>query len=387
MLFLLAFPQISVNCAQFQLSAFSASIMSDFGISLTGFSAVVFSYSIMTGIMAAFGGALEDRFGVYKVMAISGAVSSVAALIRLFAGSFPVFFLMSIFIGTVQGTGTAAMGKVINKWFEEKNRSAAMAIPCCGGALGIVLGQLLSPLFPDYRMAMILPTALIICTAVMWLFFGKSENSSDRNSELNSTFAYLKAVAGLKNVWIVAVCCAFFALMIFGTANLLPQVFINTRGMTESEAVFATGMLNVGSIPGTFIIPQIQKRAGRYKPVIAAELIICAASFFAMMFCGSAVLPLFVFFVGLFGGTIVAFYFVILTALPGVNTSTYASANGIAVMVEHVAGNFVLATFVLTPLVNGNSFMFYTFMIVMCAVMIILTMILPETGNRSKRTG
>ena len=379
MVLLLAFPQIAVNCSQFQLSAFASDFMRDFGIELTSFSAVVFSYSLMTGAMAAFGGALEDRFGVYKVLVISGCVSSAASVVRLFSTNYEVFFVMSVLIGSVQGTGAAAMAKVVNKWFRVRERSLAMSIACSGGAVGVVAAQLISPVFPDYHTALVFSVILTVTATLLWLFLGRSENTRDDSGSSGSVFAYLKNVIRSRNVWLISFAASGFALLIFGTSNLLPQVLTGTRGMTESEAVFATGMLNLGAIPGAFILPLVQKKMGRYKPILAAVLIICAASFFAIMYSGNRIIPILVFVIGFFGGILIAFFFAILAGLPDIDSNSYASANGVAVMVEYYIGNFVIATFVLTPLVERNSGVLYVFMIAVCILMLVFAMLLPET--------
>ena len=138
MLLLIALPSFATNYAQFQLSAFAAAFMRDFGISTTQFSAVTLSFTIVTGIVGVVGGALSDRFGARRVNILCGCVTGAAALLRLLAHSYPLFFCASLFMGAFLGAIQATSGKIISAWFPAKRTGAPFAFYCA-------MGQRVSP--------------------------------------------------------------------------------------------------------------------------------------------------------------------------------------------------------------------------------------------------
>ncbi|MCD7749812.1 MAG: hypothetical protein LUH42_07160, partial [Oscillospiraceae bacterium] len=79
MLILVSLPNFGTNYAQFQLSAFAAEFMADFGLTTMQFSAVTLSFSVVAGIIGVCGGTLADRLGTRRVAVVLCFITAAAA--------------------------------------------------------------------------------------------------------------------------------------------------------------------------------------------------------------------------------------------------------------------------------------------------------------------
>ncbi|MCD8008465.1 MAG: MFS transporter, partial [Clostridiales bacterium] len=127
MLILVSLPNFGTNYAQFQLSAFAADFMADFGLTTVQFSAVTLSFSVVAGIIGVCGGTLADRLGTRRVAVTLCFVTAAASLGRLLTHSYGVFFLLSLFVGCGLGAVPAPSGMIISAWFPQKEASFAFS--------------------------------------------------------------------------------------------------------------------------------------------------------------------------------------------------------------------------------------------------------------------
>lgn len=385
MLILVSLPNFGTNYAQFQLSAFAAEFMADFGLTTMQFSAVTLSFSVVAGIIGVCGGTLADRLGTRRVAVVLCFITAAAALGRLLTHSYGIFFLLSLFVGCGLGAVHATSGKIINAWFPQKEAGLAFSLYCGIGAAGISLAQLTSTLYAGYRQALLVSGLVLLLAAVMWLLFGRDAPEGVSMPPSQPVLKYISRVARLRNVWIIAICCALFSAFIYTVSTLLPTVLADTRAMDVTRANRTAGMLNTAVIVGSVVVPVIQARLGKFRPILAALMLLSAVFVVPIAVVSDGlVLPL-VCLLGVCISVGCAFFMAILSGLPEVGAEYLGSAQGLVTLVQYVIGGFVISSFVVTPLVDISGSLLFVAAAVLCVLMAIGALLLPETGQKAKK--
>lgn len=377
MMILAALPSLVVDCSQFQFSAFSEEVMSDFSLTLVQFSTVVLSYAVFNGITGFFAGTLEDRFGVKRVVVVGGIITTIVSFIRFMTGNFTVFLIMSLFVGAMSGSGIAAVARISKAWFNAKERGMAVCIMCMGGPAGVVIGQLITPIFSGYRAALLFTTILCAIVTLGWVFLGK-DAVPEGPVEKESLRQHLGQVVRSRNIWVLAIGCIAFAAFILGSANLMPRILMAERGLSNEAAVTATSFLNLGTIPGSVIMPIIQRKTGKYKPVLYFICGISAVCSIALLFVPDWMIWVMTAMIGFFGGTLVGFFIGSISGFSGIKESALGCANGFVVMLDYALGGFLLATYVVTPIVDANNKMLFVIDAILCVIMLVIFILLPN---------
>ena len=382
-LILLTVPFLAVNSSQYQLSAWSADFMADLSIGITQFSAIVFSFSITNAVLAAFGGALEDKYGVRPVVVITGLISAACAFLRLYINNYYAFLILSMLIGCMAGTVVASLPKIIGAWFPKKERTLAFSIACCGGGMGIAFAQITSSLFSDYRQALMFSAFMLLGITVLWIFLGKDSPDGKRPAASEPVLKYLKDAGKVKEVWMCAFCAAGFAAYLGTASGLMPVLLPQLKGMEPAAANTAVGLLNLCSIPGAFLIPLIQSKLGTFKPLLFALLGIVTAATALIYFApaGSA----FVFFAvaGFFFGVILSFYMSMVPLLGNMDKKCLGSANGIVSLVQHIVGTLLMSGIISAKIVDIAPGSIYLLCIFPCVMMFVITLFIPEVGKKN----
>lgn len=384
MLILVALPNFGTNYAQFQLSAFAAEFMADFNLTATQFSAVTLSFSVVAGIIGVCGGTIADRLGTRRVAVTLCFITAAASLLRLLTHSYAVFFLLSLFVGCGLGSVHATSSKIINAWFPAKEASLAFSLYCGIGAGGISLAQLTSPLYTGYRQALLVSGIILLLTAVLWLVFGRNAPKGAVLPPSQPVLKYISRVVKLRNVWIVALCCALFCGFIYAISALLPTVLINTRGMETARANSISSMLNIAAIVGSVIIPSIQARIGKYRPVLITLMLLAAACVLPIAIVSDGLILPLICLLGLFVSVGCAFFMAILAGIREVGSEYLGSAQGVVTLVHYLLGGFAIPSFVITPLADMSGTLLFVSAAVLCLLMALGTFLLPETGEKAK---
>ena len=383
MLILITVPFLAVNASQYQLSAWSADFMADLDIGIAQFSAVMFSFSITNALLAAFGGALEDKYGVKPVVVISGLLTSGCAFARLYTTNYFVFLILSLLIGCMAGTVVASLPKIIGAWFPENESTLAFSISCCGGGMGIAFAQITSSLFAGYRQALMFSAFMLLGITVLWIIFGKDTPDGSRPDTSAPVLKYLRDAGRIKEVWMIALCAAGFAAFLGTASGLMPVLLPSLKGMEPAAANTAVGLLNLVSIPGAFILPFVQGKAGTFKPVLIIFLGIVIASVAFIYMAPGSMAAVFFSLGGFFFGVTLSFYMSMVPLLKNIDPACLGSANGIVSLVQHIVGTFLYSGIISAKVVDGSPDSIYLLCILPCAVMIIITLLLPEVGRKN----
>lgn len=128
------------------LSVLAPVLTSDFHMSNTVYSRVVFAFQLSYTLMFFAGGRLMDRLGAYIGMAVSLAVWSAASAAHAFATGPVSLAAARFFLGFGEGACFPAATKGAVEWFPLKNRALAIGIANGGSAFGAVIAPPLTAL-------------------------------------------------------------------------------------------------------------------------------------------------------------------------------------------------------------------------------------------------
>lgn len=164
------------------MSLYADPIIADLGISRTAFMLVL---TLIAGLSATVSltcfGALEQRFGVRKLLLAGGTLDTIAFLVLGCAQSLPMLYLG----GFLYGVGTSVTGynmaaTAINHWFSKRRGSMVGVANTVGSVSGIVFSPIIALLisFVGWRMSFFICFALsAVCVlAVLFLYRGNPED-------------------------------------------------------------------------------------------------------------------------------------------------------------------------------------------------------------------
>lgn len=139
-------------------------ILAEFGWTRAMLSGAFSALTLLAGALAPFSGALADRYGPRKFIAMEAALLAAGYALLSTVTSLWQFYLFSVvFIGLGRTAGTGSIIPTIPRWFEAK-RGLSQGIVQAGGGLGTVLMPLLVAyliLNYDWRFAYIVSAVLV----------------------------------------------------------------------------------------------------------------------------------------------------------------------------------------------------------------------------------
>jgi MFS family permease len=196
-----------------------------------------------SAVFTAFSGVLTDRFGERAMVAVSGAIMTVALVLAVLVPSY-VWLVGCMFVyGAGYAASTPAGGRAILLWFV-RDRGVAMGIRQTGVPLGGLIGALALPLaalhFGGYRAALLVAAALVAAPTIL-ACIGYHEAPGDRPPP--STF---REVAGgmrglARDPRLIAVTLTCMALVIGQLAmnGFLTVTAIQVLGVAPARAATA----------------------------------------------------------------------------------------------------------------------------------------------------
>jgi MFS family permease len=201
-------------------------------------------------------GAMSDRFGARKLVALSIVMGLIGALLAAFTVN-PLMYIVALVLLTLNSTFYHPPShSYTSRMYQGSNRSQALGFLNAGGTFGVSVGPLSISLLMGYfafewrqvYLFWVIPIAL----GLFLLFFiqdmkgaGSDENHSEpvdgeMTTLLNRDFIYLLSASGVRQ----------FALMMITT--FLSIFLVNNRGWTVADYAAMTGL---GSLMGIFASP------------------------------------------------------------------------------------------------------------------------------------
>ncbi len=275
---------------RFATGPFMASMMADFGLTHTQFSAVVAASMLVYGLFMPVAGRLTDLLGGRLVLIAGGVLLSLSLAVTATTHSTAVLVLSFAFLASVgfAAASQVSLAAVVGRWFV-KRRGLAMTFLSSGAMSGIAVMTPLSAVLIerlDWRSTMLLFAAV---TFVMVLLSAAAvgrqpTEAAGSGAAPSSSQAEWRKALGARPFWMLV--ASFFAcgfsMNLLGTHGV---PMLEHHGFPAVTAAFGIGLIGLISVFGSLAIGAASDRLGR-NVFLALIYAVRGLGFLALVFVG-----------------------------------------------------------------------------------------------------
>jgi nitrate/nitrite transporter NarK len=223
-------------------------------------------------------GVLTDRLGARRVMLACMGVMAVGAV----AFSLSHTYGQSLLSRCLLGTGAAATWlpglRLIQEWFEPRERGFATGLFSAGGGVGGTTALLLLPILAEglgWRWAYaLLAVPVLVTLAAVWALVEAEarERSADAVAGAPDRFlGALQEVLSMPVLWPFNLYVLFSYGGYFALLTWLPTFLVKSEGLSQAGAGFVTALVTSGTIVSWPLAGALSDRFGRRKPIFLAS--------------------------------------------------------------------------------------------------------------------
>ena len=369
----------------FLIPSLASRLTADLGLSHMQYT-LIFTAPIIMGIWSAItAGAAADRHGIRLVVAVAVFLGGAGGLARAFAPSFEVMFIMMCLVGIAVYGSMPNLPKLVAIWFPPKQAGLVAGIYTMSIGIGLSLGLLTAPLFPDWQAAFTYIGIATLVTALLWALLARN---APKGADIKMPPMISGIKRGLRSRNILFICVVYFLFM--GTftsfSGNFPEALELIHKISPATAGAITSLLTGGGILGNLIVPALSDRLGRRKPFIyGAAITIPVCLFFAWQLAPSAATWVLVLLGGIGVGSLPPILLTLPLELPEIGHEYVGGATGLIISALCIGG-VLLPLFIISPIIAAATERAYDigFLVIMLliAAIIIPTLFLMETGRR-----
>lgn len=370
------------NYAQYQVSIYAVTIMTDMGLDMAGFSMLLLMPMLGSAIFSIPMGVLGDRFGSKRVVAAFALIGAVGAFMRAFSTTFEMQLASMFILGLAQAAVNASLIKLFAAWFGDK-AGFAMGVYFSTACLGVVAAQALGHLFPSVFIAYLTTAIVFVVQAVLWMLFAKDLPAGVKPLPPEPVVQYLGAAARHKGVWLSAIALGLTMAASTAFAGIAPQMLEIGRGVDPAMAGVMASVITIGDVFGALVGPAICVRMGKMKPFLIVATIAGAAIMMLNLYAPLGITMWVVLFVnGLVTSSIGPVAQAMPGSLPGIRGKYDGSAGGIVGTVSLLLSYFVP---VIIGSIAGGDYVLNLGLEAACFLAAVVCIIaLPELGPKGK---
>jgi MFS family permease len=218
-----------------------------------------------------------DTWGFKKAVGLGAILMGVFGLVRgIFAANYTAALIGTIGIAVAQPLFLNAGTKLAANWFPLKERATVVGIGAVAPLLGIVIGQIATPILVE---ATSIGTTMLIygiigaISSLVFLLFARDHPPTPAGFEERVVmWEGFKHILKLRDFYLLAI-ILFVVNAIFNGVSTWVEVILRPRGMDAAQAGLIGGLLMIGGIIGVFILPPISDRMHKRKPVFLVGLV------------------------------------------------------------------------------------------------------------------
>lgn len=303
-------------------------------------------------------GVLIDRFGYRKMIALALLVSTLGTVGRVFCSSFFPYVLAMVLTGVAPTFVQSNNAKIMSNYVPPEKLSFAIGVVMLGGSLANYLGTATTHLYPSTTAAYISSGILGLVAIVLWLLCLREKKQPAEKSaaaaEAPVTMgAALKNVVRSGNVWRIGLCMFFVETAFMSVTSTAPSA-LKSLDYDPGTAGLLAALLSVGSPIGNMLGAPLIIRSGKPKLCLFVIFGVTAVAFPLLWSSSSVVLCAIAFLLlGFSFGCGLITIASLPIRLPEIGQKYAGTAGGLINTME-MAGAFLLATYVIAPIANGN---------------------------------
>ena len=292
-------------------------------------------------------GALIDRFGLRRSMAVGIVLMALSGVLRAVAVNHATLFLAVAVFGLGGPFISVGAPKLISVWFNRNDRGLAMGIYMTASSTGRILAlatanSIFMPLYrSSWRLTLTTFGGVALVAAVIWWFMARDteysgeETGGSRHSLIAGmkVFPLLLRIPIMKITLIVTLGSFFFR---HGLNDWLPEI-LRDGGMTAAAAGFWAVLPIVVGIGTTLVVPPMAK-PGRRIPMLSGFFLAAGAAALVVGGSTGVTLTLGLVIMGAASRAVSPIIMLILMDAPQVGPERMGAAGGLYFMVGEVGG-------------------------------------------------
>lgn len=234
---------------------------------------------LITGLL---GGLMSDRIGVKKFLVGGCIIAGITGALRGVSNDF-ISFAITSFLSSVMATAVpVCVHKLVNIWFDGKQRGLSQGVVGVGLAIGTTIGALISasimsPMLGGWRNVLFLYGSVAVCIGLLWLIL-KGQPHQEKSTGINGSVSIrraLSSVVKIKGIWVLGLILLGYGACFQGVAGYLPM-FLRNIGWSPASADAVFSAYNISGAVGALLITTLSDRLGTRRGIIGAILVITA---------------------------------------------------------------------------------------------------------------
>jgi MFS family permease len=269
-------------------SLFNVSV-SDVGLLSMVWPLLFIPLSVPTGI-------LVDKKGFRFAVAVGAVIMAVFAVFRIFSGEdFTLLLLFQSGAALGQPFVFNGLSKLASLWFPLKERALATGLGTMGLYLGMIIALTLTPFLVPTADWQSLTTMLIfyavisVVGALLFIVLAREKPptppEASEQEEVGAAFS-LKGVGRFSKTkdFIILEILFFIGVGLFTALATWLESILVPRGTTVTDAGIIAGLIIVGGVIGSLVIPGVSDKVMRRKPFVVIDLAVAALMLFLLAF-------------------------------------------------------------------------------------------------------
>ena len=247
-------------------------IQERYGVSELEASSLILVFPGLYVLFSLHSGLLIDRRGYRFTVGSGGVMMAAFSFVRIYDASFVALLIGQIGIAVAQPYVVNGISKLVADWFEEESHGLATGIGTIGMFLGMALALALTPaLNAQYglRTTMIVFAGISSAAAAAFLLIARENPARATRSEIadERTADLLGTLMRSRDLVLLFV-LAFLALGFFNGLTTWLEPILADQNVSAEDAGLVGGMLILGGILGSAILPALSDYTRRRKPFL-----------------------------------------------------------------------------------------------------------------------
>jgi predicted MFS family arabinose efflux permease len=244
-----------------------------YGVSELAASTLVLVFPLLYILLSIPAGAWTDRRGYRFTAGLGALIMALGACLRIADASFWMLLLGQIAVAVAQPFVMNGLAKLVADWFDQRRGALATGLGTMGMFVGMAAGIAVTPALVEaqgLRAAMVIFAAVSVLGAL--LFAALVHPNPARGGGTPPAAPRLWELLGRRDL-LVLFALSFLGMGVFNGVTTWLEAILAPRGITAAQAGLIGGVMILGGIAGSVVLPAWSDRARRRRPF----LILCAA--------------------------------------------------------------------------------------------------------------
>jgi MFS family permease len=291
------------------------------------------------------GGAIGDRFGTRRTLALGCLALGVTGALQGLSNSFATLAATVVLNGLVAAAMPMSLHKVCGIWFSGKRLGLANAVVASGMALGFMTGALLSatvlsPWLGGWRQVLFFYGGVAVLLSLPWILTRPAPGGrarSDSEQTMPSMRRALSHVIRLRNVWLLGLAMLGVGGCIRGMLGYLP-LYLRGIGWPAARADAALASFHAFSLISVFPLALTSDRLGSRKTLLVAATLMTAVGVGLLAVAEGPVVWVAVLMAGAVRDGYMAIFLTAVTESAGVGLAYAGTAMGLTLTMSRLGG-------------------------------------------------